>query len=315
MAKTKQQDSKQDRQWAEAKRRCRLSQEDIRMARELGLKPRSLIKNIPSPNQQWKLPIKQWIHQLYEKKTGKALVKKRRPEKSGQRDVHSANSSIPLQAYADEPALMEIRDNSSQNTTMMEWENYVDELWDDNEPLRLPESPLHQEIREENQRSQKRQDDFRLAAQYVAQAFGQISGVEKVVLFGSVACPLQEEKPRYRKYHRLGMLMLHVCKDIDLAVWVNDAGCLNAMRKARSKALNLLLQKHGIGVAHHQVDVFIMEPGSDRYLGRLCTFSQCPKGKPECRVPGCGSTQLLRQHEDFRLHSSALMPDRSIILI
>jgi len=30
------------------------------MARELGLNPRTLIKNIPSPTQQWKLPVKQW---------------------------------------------------------------------------------------------------------------------------------------------------------------------------------------------------------------------------------------------------------------
>ncbi len=36
------------------------------MARELGLKPRSLIKNLPSPQQQWKLPVKQWIHELHE---------------------------------------------------------------------------------------------------------------------------------------------------------------------------------------------------------------------------------------------------------
>lgn len=60
----------QDQQWAEAKRQCRLNQEDIRMAKELGFKPRSLIKNIPAPNQQWKLPVKQWIRDLYEEKKG-----------------------------------------------------------------------------------------------------------------------------------------------------------------------------------------------------------------------------------------------------
>ena len=86
MAKLKQPDSKHDRQWAEAKRRCRLNQEDIRMARELGLKPRSLIKNIPSPSQQWKLPVKQWIHELYEKKTGKIPGKKRLTAQSLKRD-------------------------------------------------------------------------------------------------------------------------------------------------------------------------------------------------------------------------------------
>lgn len=41
------------------------------MARELGLNPHSLINNIPSPTQQWELPVKQWIHELYEMRTGK----------------------------------------------------------------------------------------------------------------------------------------------------------------------------------------------------------------------------------------------------
>lgn len=80
MAKSKQQGSTQDRLWAVAKRRCHLNQEDIRMAKELGLKPHSL-KNIPSPNQQWKLPVKQWIQELYEKKTGKTPVKMSRGER------------------------------------------------------------------------------------------------------------------------------------------------------------------------------------------------------------------------------------------
>ena len=33
--------------------------------------------------------------------------------------------------------------------------------------------------------------------------------------------------------------------------------------------------------------MFILKPGTDRYLGRLCDFNACPKGKAECRVPGC----------------------------
>ncbi len=188
-------------------------------------------------------------------------------------------------------------------------------MWDDNSLQPLPDSSMHREIREENQQSRQRQKQFRLAADYVARALGQVSGVEKVVLFGSVACPLKEEKPRYRKYRRAGISMLHICKDIDLAVWISEPGCLRAMQKARSRALKLLFEERNIGVAHHQVDIFIMEPDSNRYLGRLCSYTLCPKGKPECRVPGCGSTPLLRQHEDFRLSASALLPDRSVILV
>jgi hypothetical protein len=39
----------EEQQWAKAQRRCRLSDEALRMAKELGLNPTSLIKNIPSP--------------------------------------------------------------------------------------------------------------------------------------------------------------------------------------------------------------------------------------------------------------------------
>ena len=40
------------------------------MARELGFKPKSLIKNIPAPSQQWKAPVNEWVRGLYEKKIG-----------------------------------------------------------------------------------------------------------------------------------------------------------------------------------------------------------------------------------------------------
>ncbi|MCI0446826.1 hypothetical protein L0152_26950 [bacterium] len=59
-----------DPEWAKAKKLCRLNQDDIRLAKELGLKPHTLIKNIPNKNQQWKEPVKQWIHSLYAKRYG-----------------------------------------------------------------------------------------------------------------------------------------------------------------------------------------------------------------------------------------------------
>ena len=41
------------------------------MAKELGLSPQSLRKNRPSPSQPWKQPVKDWIHELYEKRFGR----------------------------------------------------------------------------------------------------------------------------------------------------------------------------------------------------------------------------------------------------
>ena len=68
MAKNK---PKYDAQWAEAKRVCRLNMEDIRKAKELGMSPKSLRKNQPSPSQRWKRPVKDWIGELYEKRFGR----------------------------------------------------------------------------------------------------------------------------------------------------------------------------------------------------------------------------------------------------
>jgi len=64
-----------DELWAEAKKKCRLNQEAIRMAKEMGLNPKSLIKNIPNEKQKWKSPVKEWIEDMYEKRKEKALRK------------------------------------------------------------------------------------------------------------------------------------------------------------------------------------------------------------------------------------------------
>jgi hypothetical protein len=174
--------------------------------------------------------------------------------------------------------------------------------------------PDSREIAQQDERLLRRQREFRLAADYAARAFAEFAEVQKVVLFGSVAVPLHKEVPRFREYRRAGIAVYHECKDVDLAVWLTDLGNLHALGKARSRAVNQLLAETGIGVAHHQIDVFVMEPGTDRYLGRLCTFGECPKGKPECLAPGCGATLFLQQHARFTLRSDALQPDRTVIL-
>lgn len=66
--KKKKKGDKHDPWWVKAKKLCRLNQEEIRMAKELGMGPRAILRNIPSPKQQWKLPVKLWIRELYEKR-------------------------------------------------------------------------------------------------------------------------------------------------------------------------------------------------------------------------------------------------------
>lgn len=75
--------------WADAKKRCRLSDEEIRMAKELGMTPKSLTKNIPSPSQKWKAPVRLWVRELYADKFG------------NKRPAAAANSSfIPVKRSA-----------------------------------------------------------------------------------------------------------------------------------------------------------------------------------------------------------------------
>ncbi|NCC63731.1 MAG: hypothetical protein EOM15_03625 [Spirochaetia bacterium] len=70
--------SEQD--WKKAKKLCRLNEEDIRIAKEMGLNPKSLIKNIPNKDQQWKEPVKDWLWSIWEDRQEKARKKRAKKE-------------------------------------------------------------------------------------------------------------------------------------------------------------------------------------------------------------------------------------------
>jgi len=80
----------------------------------------------------------------------------------------------------------------------------------------------------------RRQQQFRLAAEYAARAFAGVPGVEKVALFGSGTLPLTDEVPRFREFRRAGVAVLHECKDVDVAVWLSDLACVPILRCAAS---------------------------------------------------------------------------------
>lgn len=173
-------------------------------------------------------------------------------------------------------------------------------------------SLTQKEIKEQNAYLLLCREQFRRAATCVAEAFATHPAVERVALFGSVAKPPWKEVPRFRRFGQAGVAVWHECNDVDLAVWMNDLHGLKQLQKMRARALSDLLHNENIGVAHYQVEVFILEPGRDRYLGRLGTFSTCPKGKIDCLVPGCGDALFLRQHEDFVFYPDAL--DGAVVL-
>lgn len=169
-------------------------------------------------------------------------------------------------------------------------------------------------IAEQNQHLLQRQQEFRLAADAVTAAWSKRPEVEAVALFGSVAVPLWKEVPRFRTYRRAGIALWHECKDLDLALWLSSTSELGGLRKAKTWALAEMYNETGIGVAAHQVDVFVLVPGTDSYLGRLCDFAHCPKHNLECLAPGCGAVPFLRQHDGFVFDPEALAPDRVIRL-
>jgi predicted nucleotidyltransferase len=164
-------------------------------------------------------------------------------------------------------------------------------------------------LNEDDRYTLKRYAHFRAAAEYVAAAFAGLPTVGRVALFGSVALSPRVESTRARG--RQGHI--HEPKDVDLAVWLDDATELQRLRLLRSRAVNQLWEEKEVGVAHHQVDVFLLN-AAGKYLGRLCCFNQCPKHKPECRANGCGKVPFLRQHDEFVLHQESLRPEHIQVL-
>jgi hypothetical protein len=170
--------------------------------------------------------------------------------------------------------------------------------------------PTRREIAEQDCQMLDRQAQFRLAADAVTAALAGVPEVEAVALIGSVARPLWREVPRFQPFRYWDVPVWHECKDVDLAVWLDRLDRLQTLKRPRSVALHRLFEEKQIGVAHHQVEIFILQGEANAYRGRLCSFSQCPKGKRECLVPGCGQDLFLQQHAGFTFWPDALAPDR-----
>lgn len=272
------------------------------MARTLGLNPRKLPKNNPSPSQRWKLPVGLWVRELHAERFGAPREASAHPPRTERTrpprtEPTQPARTAPLPAPPPQMRPAPEPDPLPFDDELAPIEDY--DSWRDRDPTEA-------EIEEEDYYRKRHHESFRCGADYVTAAFAGLAFVQRVVLFGSVARPLERETPRQWRYRRAGVRLWHEIKDVDLAVWVSDLGNLKALQKARGRALNDLLADRNMGVAHHQVDVFLLEPGTDRYLGRLCHFGVCPKHKPECQVEGCGASLFLRQHEGFAFDARSL---------
>ena len=167
--------------------------------------------------------------------------------------------------------------------------------------------PSIDRVNEDNAFLLRTQQRFRRAADVIAAAWSAFPPVHSIAVIGSVAKPLWKEVPRFAPYRRRGIPLWHECKDLDLALWLDDLTDLGALRRAKVVALRAEHERRpDFGVADHQVDVFLFEPGTGSYLGRLCHFNRCPKSRPECAAPGCGATPFMRQFPDFEVHADIL---------
>ncbi|MDF1554064.1 MAG: nucleotidyltransferase domain-containing protein [Deferrisomatales bacterium] len=295
--------SRSEAHWAEAAKRCRLDAETVRMAKELGLNPRKLIKNRPSPSQPWKAPVHQWIQDLYterQQKSAKTAAKKAVAGGAVPSPLHPEPQ--PVRAPA---ALWGLFDEDLDEEAL---DSEFDENWS------ADRRPGPDEIEAQDQAMLRRQAIFREAAERVAQAQAEFDAVHKVALFGSVAVPLVKEIPRFVEFRRHRIAVYHECSDVDLAVWVDTVEGLEALRKTRSRVVGRLVEEIGGGLAHHHVEIFLLDWVSGRYLGRLCTFAQCPKGKIDCETEGCGQPAFLKQISEFTLWPDALAPERTVVL-
>lgn len=163
------------------------------------------------------------------------------------------------------------------------------------------------EIEQQNRYLLQQQRQFRMAADVVTDALSAFAEVQSVAVIGSVAKPLWKEVPRFSEFRRARIEVWHECHDLDLAVWLESQDRLEEMRRALAQCLSAAFKAGmGVSVTANQVDVFLFEPDSDRYLGRLCHYNRCPKDKPDCFVPGCGVIPFNKHIDGFKPHANIL---------
>ncbi|MCB9882690.1 MAG: hypothetical protein H6834_12945 [Planctomycetes bacterium] len=89
MAKKKK-PSRKMQEWIDARKRYRLTRVQVRMARELGMNPRKLGKLNNHDQEPWKMPLREYIEDLYVKRFGKE-----RPGVVCSDEENASNRAVP----------------------------------------------------------------------------------------------------------------------------------------------------------------------------------------------------------------------------
>jgi hypothetical protein len=117
--------------WPEAKKLCRLNQNDIAMAKRLGFGPDGLIRARPDPEQKWKLPVKYWVRELHSERFGYVIGEKPLPAPAPEKLEYDADAARAYgeQVYweeyeernADDPPVRKTRASGSGEVPVNEW--------------------------------------------------------------------------------------------------------------------------------------------------------------------------------------------------
>ena len=281
------------------------------MARDLGLNPTSLIRNIPSPTQKWKAPVNEWVRSLYERKIGSKPPGAAPLERPAV--IEFRNPQYP---WPDRPEIPElVMHDDTPPDSVDDEDEYTVRAWEAELSRSRYEQPSDGDIDDQNTLCLRRQALYRWAAQFVARAMSELPEVQKVAAFGAAARPLRMEIPHFSQFRRHRIKVLHECADLDLAVWTSDLARLMELKRALGRGLSVVQNTPWGGVAHHQADVHIFDATTGSYRGRLCSFGQCPKpGKRECLVENCGAQTFLQQFEGYRFRDAQFHGEPKVVL-
>jgi hypothetical protein len=179
---------------------------------------------------------------------------------------------------------------------------------------KLSEDYRQRLIAGENARMLHRRDEFRRLGEAVAGRLAEIPAVARIVLFGSTVGPPRKELPRSGRFRRAGIEVWHECRNVNLAVWVDDLEYLETLQQTRRVAVTQALARKKLDVDEQHVDVMVMR-GADECLGFLCCFDECPcKGKYDCLMTGCGATPRVKPLRGRQFHIQRVPEDRKTTL-
>ncbi|OLS13935.1 MAG: hypothetical protein RBG13Loki_2438 [Promethearchaeota archaeon CR_4] len=170
------------------------------------------------------------------------------------------------------------------------------------------------------------------AVEFVVEEMAKVPSVKKVAIIGSLAknakkmqeldrltgsYPPDKEGEGLMEYYdrseihkegfsQSGKFRAKQMKDVDLAVWVNGIEDLGTIRRALAVGVKKFIASGKYGVSNNEFDVFLLDATSGKYLGNLCSYAMCPKGKDDCQTTGCGKVPFLKLYRQFIFYPDAV---------